>query len=88
VAAVDLSASAVKFYPRRETIVDLEEVVLIARDPTQPSTGAGSAFKHFSRKPVDHIQVVDVLLDDVVAMRASSSPSGLLSSIPQLPCIQ
>ena len=58
--AVDVDAIAV-------VVIDAEEIVLVARDPTGASAHADGGDRGATDEPIGYIEIVDVLFHDVVA---------------------
>ena len=67
IASGNLAAQAVDVNALAVIVVHAEEIILIARGPAQPRADADGRERWPSDEPVGDINVVDVLLDDVVA---------------------
>jgi hypothetical protein len=62
-----LSAGTVDVTGVAIVVVDAEEIVLVARNAADPASEAQCSNRGVSDKPVCHVEVVKMLLDDVVA---------------------
>lgn len=72
-ATIDLTRHTVQMDAVLIFKVNAEVVVLVAGDAALTAAETGRLDRVLTDHPVEHIDVVDMLLDDVVASRATSS---------------